>query len=163
MDKANSFAKLISCSQRYCQTWGNQLKSLNKHIIELCELIRIWWADKICKHFQGYRLDFYQPTGEPTIWNGSSATVIEDDKHTIWGAVYEIDLMHLASLDAQEGVHIDKYVPLIKEVVTPNGEILECRLYQMTDAPTNSIDLSDQNTPHERKPSKSKWKIPLSE
>lgn len=101
-------------------------------------------------------MDFYQPPGEPTIWNGSSATIIDDDKHTIWGAVYEIDLTHLASLDAQEGVHIDKYVPLIKEVVTPNGEVLECRLYQMTEAPTNSIKLSDPNIPHERKPSKSK-------
>lgn len=104
--------------------------------------------------FQGYRLDFYQPLGEPTIWNGSSATVIEDEKHTIWGAVYEIDLMHLASLDIQEGVHIDKYIPLIKEVVTPDGEVLECRLYQMLNVPTNSINLSDSNIPYERKPSK---------
>lgn len=106
--------------------------------------------------FQGYRLDFYQPAGEPTIWNGSSATVIEDDNHTVWGAVYEIDLMHMASLDAQEGVHIDKYVPLIKQVETKDGEILECRLYQMTNAPTSAIKLSDPDIPYERKPSKCK-------
>lgn len=106
--------------------------------------------------FQGYRLDFYQPAGEPTIWNGSSATVNEDDNHTVWGAVYEIDLMHMASLDAQEGVHIDKYVPLIKQVETQDGEILECRLYQMTNAPTNAIKFSDPDIPYERKPSKCK-------
>lgn len=104
--------------------------------------------------FQGYRLDFYKPSDEPSIWHGASATIIEDDNHTIWGAVYEIDLMHMASLDAQEGVHIDKYVPLIKEVVTPDGEVLQCRLYQMTEAPTNPINLSDANIPFERKPSK---------
>lgn len=101
-------------------------------------------------------MDFYQPPGEPTIWNGSSATIIEDEKHIIWGAVYEIDLMHLATLDIQEGVHIDKYIPLIKEVETPNGEILECRLYQMINVPTNPINLTDSNIPFERKPSKSK-------
>lgn len=100
-------------------------------------------------------MDFYQPVGEPTIWNGSSATVIEDDKRTVWGTVWEIDLMHLASLDAQEGVHIEKYVPLIKEVHTPDGDLIECRLYQMVDAPTNEIDLHHPEIPHERKPSKS--------
>lgn len=99
-------------------------------------------------------MDFYQPLGEPTIWNGSSATIIEDDNHEIWGAVYEIDLMHMASLDAQEGVHIDKYVPLMKEVVTTDGKILVCRVYQMTNVPTNPVNLSDPNIPYERKPSK---------
>lgn len=62
--------------------------------------------------------------------------------------------MHLASLDIQEGVHIDKYIPLIKEVVTPHGDVLECRLYQMLNVPSNSINLSDSNIPYERKPSK---------
>lgn len=102
-------------------------------------------------------MDFYKEPGQPSIWNGSSATVVEDEKRTIWGAVYEIDLTHLPSLDAQEGVHIDMYVPLIKEVVTPNGEVLECRLYQMTNSPSNAIDLSNPSNPHERKPSKSEF------
>lgn len=106
---------------------------------------------------QGYRLDFWKSRSEPSIWNGSSATVIEDENHTTWGAVYEIDLTHLPSLDAQEGVHIDIYVPLIKEVITPDGETLECRLYQMTNTPTNAIDLSDPALPYERKPSKSEF------
>lgn len=55
---------------------------------------------------------------------------------------------------SQEGVHINKYVPLIKEVHTPDGEILECRLYQMTDTPTYKVKLKDPSIPHERKPSK---------
>lgn len=110
-----------------------------------------------CKHVQGYRLDFYKEPGLPSIWNGSSATIVEDENRSIWGAVYEIDLTHLPSLDAQEGVHIDYYVPLIKEVVTPDGEVLECRLYQMTNLPNNSIDLKSPTIPHERQPSKCKY------
>lgn len=62
--------------------------------------------------------------------------------------------MHLAQLDCQEGVHIDKYVPLIKEVHTPDGEVIECRFYQMINTPTNKIDLSDSSIPLERKPSR---------
>lgn len=104
---------------------------------------------------QGYRLDFYQPQNEPTIWNGSSANIVEDENKNVWGAVWEIDLMHLASLDAQEGVHIDKYVPLIKDVYTQDGETIECRIYQMVDAPNNEVKLSEPTTPYERKPSKS--------
>lgn len=108
---------------------------------------------------QGYRLDFSRPgePGEPSIWNGSSATIVEDEKRTVWGAVYEIDLMHMASLDIQEGVHIDYYVPLIKEVETPDGQILECRTYQMTKIPVNAIKLSDSSNPDVRKPSKSQY------
>lgn len=63
--------------------------------------------------------------------------------------------MHMASLDCQEGVHIDKYVPLIKNVFMPNGEAMECRLYQMLDAPTKPIDYTDSTIPNEHKPSKS--------
>lgn len=65
--------------------------------------------------------------------------------------------MDMASLDAQEGVHLDWYVPLIKDVHTPDGEVLECRLYKMSVAPTNKLKLNDSSAPipHERKPSKS--------
>lgn len=104
---------------------------------------------------QNYRLDFYKPASEPSIWNGASANVIEDETKSVWGAVWEIDLMDMASLDAQEGVHLDMYVPLIKEVHTPDDEVLECRLYQMSVAPTNPLKLYSEPIPLERKPSKS--------
>lgn len=48
---------------------------------------------------QGHRIDFYHPPNEPTIWNGSSSTIVEDDDHDVWGTVWEIDLTHMASLD----------------------------------------------------------------
>lgn len=55
---------------------------------------------------------------------------------------------------SQEGVHIDIYAPLIKEVETPDGEILECRMYQMLNTPKNKIKLSDPKISPERQPSK---------
>lgn len=61
----------------------------------------------------------------------------------------------MASLDIQEGVHIDKYIPLIKNVVKPDGVEIECRLYQMLDVPSKPIDYSDPTIPNEHKPSKS--------
>lgn len=70
--------------------------------------------------------------------------------------------MHMASLDIQEGVHIDKYIPLIKNVVKPNGEAVECRLYQMLDAPSKPIDYSNPNIPNEHKPSKSMYIVQYS-
>lgn len=54
----------------------------------------------------------------------------------------------------QEGVLNEIYIPLIKEIVTPDGEKIECRLYQMVNRPTGKIDLSDPNIPHDRQPSK---------
>lgn len=104
-------------------------------------------------------MGFYIPPDEPTIWNGASATVIEDEKHSVLGALYEIDLMHMASLDIQEGVHIDKYVPLIKNVVKPDGEEMECRLYQMLNVPSKPVDYSNPSIPNEHKPSKSMFKF----
>ncbi|XP_055298889.1 gamma-glutamylcyclotransferase-like isoform X2 [Sitodiplosis mosellana] len=104
---------------------------------------------------KGYRLDFYQPVGEPSpVWNGSRATVVEDENYTVWGAVYEIDLKHLPSLDAQEGVNSKRYVPITKEIVTSDEEVLTCRSYQLTEQPTNAVNLSDPTIPLERKPSK---------
>lgn len=89
----------------------------------------------------------------PPAWNGASATITEDSEYSVWGAVYEIDLMQMASLDFQELCHINKYVPIIKEVVTPEGETLECRVYQMVIDPV-PLDPTKPDRPHERKPSK---------
>lgn len=101
-------------------------------------------------------MDFYKPKDEPSVWNGAAATIKEDENHSVWGAIWEIDLTQLASLDCQEGVHIDIYVPLIKEVYTPDDKVIECRTYQMIKTPTNAINLHSPEIPYERKPSKSK-------
>lgn len=100
-------------------------------------------------------MDFYKPESAKSYWNGSSATVTEDENKSVWGALWEIDLMDMPMLDNQEGVHLDQYVPLIKEVYKPDGEVVECRLYQMCGAPTDRLKLNSDTLPNERKPSKS--------
>lgn len=45
------------------------------------------------------------------------------------------------------------YFPLIKEIETPDGEKLECRLYIMVEQPTDIVDLTDNGRSDERKPS----------
>ncbi|XP_055315981.1 gamma-glutamylcyclotransferase-like [Sitodiplosis mosellana] len=102
----------------------------------------------------GYRLGFYKQTGESNGWNGACATIFDDKNGTVSGAVYELDLKHLPSLDDQEGVNKNIYAPLVKEVITSDGKVLECRTYQMSGAPTDELNLSDPNIPFERKPSK---------
>lgn len=65
----------------------------------------------------------------------------------------------MASLDRQEEVHINRYRPLTKEVLTPDGKLLTCRTYEMVNPPTEPVDLTDPNRPVERIPSKSAYQI----
>merc|ERR1712210_350139 len=37
-------------------------------------------------------------------WQGAAATVVEVDDEEVWGVLWELNLEHLATLDAQEGV-----------------------------------------------------------
>lgn len=53
---------------------------------------------------KGYHLDFYKPAqreSTESTWNGSSATIIDDDDENaqVWGTIWEIDLTHMADLD----------------------------------------------------------------
>lgn len=106
---------------------------------------------------QGYRLGFYKPVDYDDYWNGAWATIIEDNNHTVWGAAFEIDSIHMKSLDDQELVNENMYVPIVKKAVTVDGEELECRSYQMIGVPNDVIDITDPATPFERKPSKSEY------
>lgn len=45
---------------------------------------------------QGYRLDFMTQSDR---WKGAAATIVEDLGSVVWGAIWEIDLSHLESLD----------------------------------------------------------------
>lgn len=45
------------------------------------------------------------------------------------------------------------YIPLIKDIETPSGEKIECRVYQMVVQPEDKVDLTDASRPDERKPS----------
>lgn len=42
---------------------------------------------------------------------------------------------------------------MIKVIETPDGEKIECRLYQMVHQPKGTIDLTQKDIPYERQPS----------
>lgn len=47
-------------------------------------------------YFKNYRLDFCNYSKR---WNGSPATIVENENEVVWGAIYEIDLCNLDDLD----------------------------------------------------------------
>lgn len=53
----------------------------------------------------------------------------------MWGAIWEISLQNLPSLDSQEGVHNSVYKPMEVEVETPTGRTENCRVYMLCDNP----------------------------
>lgn len=55
---------------------------------------------------------------------------------------------------SQEGVHVNLYIPLVKEIYTIEGEVVQCRVYQMVNTPTDIINLSSPKIAYERQPSK---------
>lgn len=68
-------------------------------------------------------------------WNGAAATIVPDNGRHVWGALWEISLKNLASLDHQEGVHINMYRPLEVTVETPEGETKTARVYMLCNNP----------------------------
>lgn len=63
------------------------------------------------------------------------ATIVSNPDREVWGAIWEMDVKNLASLDRQEGVHLNKYVPFNVTVETPEGESKTCRCYKLVDNP----------------------------
>lgn len=94
-----------------------------------------------------FRLDF---NGQSRKWEGSPSTVVEDKDEHVWGAIYQLENSNMASLDKQEGVSIQQYVPFDANVITSDNKILVCRCYKLVKQPTKQTPI-----PLERRPSKS--------
>lgn len=95
-----------------------------------------------------YRLDFIRYS---TRWRGASATIVPCKGSSVWGAIWEIDMKHMESLDDQEGVTQKVYFPLMVDVESPDGGLQNCRVYQQHQTPEKSVPL--ELLPHERQPS----------
>lgn len=95
-----------------------------------------------------YKLDF---TRYSTRWKGASATIVPNKESIVWGAIWEINLEHMATLDEQEGVNNKVYFPLMIDVELPDGTYQNCRVYQQHEKPEPDVDLD--KLPHERQPS----------
>ncbi|XP_017787053.1 PREDICTED: gamma-glutamylcyclotransferase-like isoform X2 [Nicrophorus vespilloides] len=97
---------------------------------------------------ENYRLDFATYSSR---WKGASATIVPQSDAHVWGAIWEIDMKNLPDLDRQEGVDRNIYFPLEVNVVNPEGESIQCRVYQQTISPSFIHNIKD--LPSERKPS----------
>jgi len=81
-----------------------------------------------------YRLAF---TLTSSRWQGAAADILEDTASKVWGTVWRVDAEHAESLDRQEGVctqngqDVGNYRRISIQAVTPAGETLECRSYQV--------------------------------
>lgn len=95
-----------------------------------------------------YKLDFIRYS---TRWKGASATIVPNKESTVWGAIWEIDVEHMTSLDDQEGVNKNIYFPLMVDVELPDGTLKKCRVYQQYEIPEPNLDID--KLPKERQPS----------
>lgn len=96
-----------------------------------------------------YRFDF---NNQSPRWKGCSATIVPDSGKHVWGAVWEINNSEMNDLDKQEGVHDNIYKALEVKVTTPDGDVLECRVYQLINLPEPYVSAS--LLPQERRPSR---------
>lgn len=76
---------------------------------------------------------------------------METEDSVVWGVIWEIDNSDLSALDRQEGVSNQIYRPLFVDVVTPDGMIHNCRVYQQCDNPKEHVKPAD--LPTNRRPS----------
>ncbi|XP_045771665.1 gamma-glutamylcyclotransferase-like [Maniola jurtina] len=98
----------------------------------------------------GHQLDFMKYSDH---WRGTSATIVptQNAQIHVWGAVWRLHNSDMPALDRQEGVDTNWYFAKSVEVLTPEGETIECRTYQQTVNPP--LRDADEELPLERRPS----------
>ncbi|XP_076626531.1 gamma-glutamylcyclotransferase [Colletes latitarsis] len=97
---------------------------------------------------KNFRLDFLTHSKR---WGGCSATIVPTERYNVWGVIWELHEHNLPTLDCQEGVADKVYFPLMVEVETPNGNVLNCRVYQQCNNPDDHMKL--RLLPSHRRPS----------
>lgn len=103
---------------------------------------------------EDYEIDF---ASFSTRWKGAIATITAKKGKCVWGAIWELDVEHLQTLDEQEGVPNGIYFALELDVVTLDGNVKKCRLYKLSqefECIENIIEL-----PEVRRPSPAYLKI----
>ncbi|CAH1636414.1 unnamed protein product [Spodoptera littoralis] len=95
-----------------------------------------------------FRLDFVH---HYNLWGGSVATIVPNLKEHVWGAVWKMQCEEMPSLDKQEGVDLQQYVPKQVYIKYRDGKQAKCRTYQHTSFPPDVCSLS--SLPAHRRPS----------
>ncbi|XP_076292780.1 gamma-glutamylcyclotransferase isoform X1 [Lasioglossum baleicum] len=97
---------------------------------------------------KNFRLDFLTHSKR---WGGCSATIVPTENYSVWGVVWELHECNMTTLDCQEGVADKLYFPLMVDVETPSGQIINCRVYQQCKDPDEHVKL--RLLPNHRRPS----------
>ncbi|XP_031356012.1 gamma-glutamylcyclotransferase-like isoform X1 [Photinus pyralis] len=118
-----------------------------------------------CGKLMNYRLDFFRYSKR---WHGCSATIVPHNGYEVWGAIWEIDVQQLSSLDlyvsaifqfqvsdtlhfSQEGVHQNIYFRFNAPIFLPDGSTKTCYVYQQVAEPSTHYKLTQ--FPADRQPS----------
>lgn len=59
------------------------------------------------------------------------ANIVPDENDQVWGAIWDVGMENMDSLDRQEGVHLNIYRPIDVNVKTPGGDTVLCRCYRL--------------------------------
>ncbi|CRK94935.1 CLUMA_CG008426, isoform A [Clunio marinus] len=86
-----------------------------------------------------------------SIWNGTTATLVESHGSVAYGAIWKINEDEKSILDTQEGVDNGTYKSIRKDILTDDGKV-SCLVYVLTHNPLTT--LYPQVRPYERQPSK---------
>ncbi|KAF9423500.1 hypothetical protein HW555_001055 [Spodoptera exigua] len=95
-----------------------------------------------------FRLDF---VSHYNLWGGSVATIVPHIREHVWGAIWKMQYDEMPSLDKQEGVDLQQYVPRQVNVYYPDGKQAKCRTYQHMNFPVDVTTLDC--LPENRRPS----------
>ncbi|XP_030025203.1 gamma-glutamylcyclotransferase isoform X2 [Manduca sexta] len=95
----------------------------------------------------GHQLDFIKYSEH---WRGTSATIVPTEKSCVWGAIWRLHNRDMPALDKQEGVDTNWYFAKTVDVVTPDGNTVQCRTYQQTINP--ELRKEGEELPPERRP-----------
>ncbi|XP_030567926.1 gamma-glutamylcyclotransferase-like [Drosophila novamexicana] len=105
---------------------------------------------------ENYRLDF--ATLPFDRWDGAVATIVPTEGSILWGTLWEIDVINLADIDNQEGVHLQLYRPITVHVKLHGNDTdteIPARAYVLVHQPENNVHAFAPNmVPEDRQPSK---------
>ncbi|KAK5639984.1 hypothetical protein RI129_010795 [Pyrocoelia pectoralis] len=96
-----------------------------------------------------HRLDFHFYRN---LWHGYVATIVQDDNHEVWGALWNITENDLYNLDRQEGSDHNMYFRFLVRVERPDNVSVNCLTYQLANSLATYFPLD--KLPENRQPSK---------
>jgi gamma-glutamylcyclotransferase len=110
----------------YYFAFGSNLKAKRMHICNPTAVLVC--AAKLLNH----ELVFLG--NDSKLWKGAPASVVPVKGSVVWGAVWSLHQSEVKNLDEQEAVHLGIYNRTDVNVITADGENIQCITYQKADS-----------------------------